>query len=117
MSRVLDDIILEDVAKTCPEPFVGYHKCMESPEVRDKRKCAKYQVALQKCVREDVPSFQKIQRKCSKIIQSYSSCLQKNRDNYSSKCYTQLRDLRICAAKQVGGNTELELETKKDDKN
>lgn len=112
MSRVLDDIIMEDVAKACPESFLGFNKCMQSPEVRDKRDCIKFQVALQKCVREDVKSFQRIQKNCTEMISKYEHCLQNNSTNYSSKCFDEFKQVRLCAAKQVGGDVKLEEDRK-----
>ncbi|GME84688.1 unnamed protein product [Ambrosiozyma monospora] len=105
MSRVLDQIILEDVAKTCPEPFLNYNKCIQSKNPNSEE-CIKHQFELQKCVKTQVPSFQKIQNECSRIIRNYESCLMKNQENSSSKCIDELTELRQCAGKQVGAKTE-----------
>lgn len=116
MSRVLDQIVMEDVARNCPKPFLDYQNCMQSPEVKDKRECIKYQTALQKCVQEEVPTFQTIQTKCGAVISKYEACLRKNRTNYSSECFNELKALRVCASGQVGGDTQLEKNRKKAEK-
>lgn len=97
-SRVLDEYIIQEVARTCPEPFLGFHRCMEDPAIKDKSECATFQRDLQHCVKTQVTVYHRIESKCSDIIQKYQTCLMKDTEgNTSSKCYTELKGLRECA--------------------
>lgn len=97
-SRVLDEFIIQEVARTCPESFLGYHTCMEDPSVQDKAQCSQHQLALQKCIKTKVTVYKQIEKSCSSAINRYQDCLVKDTDgNSSSKCFPQLKDLRECA--------------------
>jgi hypothetical protein len=97
-SRVLDEFIIQEVARTCPESFVGFHRCLDDPSVKDKSECGKHQAALQKCIKTKVTVYRHIENSCSDNIIKYQDCLMKDTEgNSSSKCYTQLKDLRECA--------------------
>ncbi|KAG0689313.1 hypothetical protein C6P40_005208 [Pichia californica] len=110
-SRVLDDYIIQEVARQCPEPFLGFHRCMDDPSITDKSKCANFQHDLQKCVKTQVTVYHRIESKCSKIIDKYQNCLLKDTDgNTTSKCYTELKDLRECAMSVI--DTEQKNSTK-----
>lgn len=97
-SRVLDEFIIQEVARTCPESFLAFHKCMEDPAIRDKNQCDKHQLDLQRCIKNEVTVYQRIEKNCADVIMKYQDCLLKDTEgNSSSKCYTQLTDLRSCA--------------------
>lgn len=97
-SRVLDDFIIQEVARTCPEPFLGYHRCIEDPTVIDKSACATFQKDLQECVKTQVTVYRQIEDKCSKLIANYQNCIMKDTEgNSSSKCFDELKNLRGCA--------------------
>lgn len=102
-SRVLDDYIIQEVARTCPESFLGYHRCMDDPTITDKSKCAKFQRDLQECVKTQVTVYHKIESKCNSIIEKYQTCLMNDKEgNATSNCYTELKDLRECAMNVIG---------------
>ncbi|KAH3664253.1 hypothetical protein OGAPHI_004605 [Ogataea philodendri] len=94
---VLDDIILQDVAKSCGAQFRNYHECILAPD-GDAKKCLPLQDELQNCVKNDVPSFQRIQKNCATKIAEFESCLKKGS---SISCSDQLKALRSCALQQV----------------
>lgn len=97
-SRVLDEFVIQEVAKTCPEPFVNFHKCLEDPTIKDKNQCAEFQLALQKCVKTQVTVYRHIEENCSEKIMKYQDCIMKDTEgNSSSKCFDYLKDLRDCA--------------------
>lgn len=104
-SRVLDEFIIKEVAKTCPESFLGFHKCMDDPTVTDKSECSKYQKDLQECIKTKVNVYHNIEAKCASVIHNYQDCLAlDNEGNSSSKCYSQLTDLRACALAVISNN-------------
>lgn len=97
-SRVLDEFIIQEVARTCPESFIAFHKCMDDPAIRDKANCDKHQLDLQACIKNEVTVYHKIEKNCSNAILKYQDCLMKDTEgNSSSKCYEPLKDLRSCA--------------------
>lgn len=97
-SRVLDEFIIQEVARSCPEPFLNYHKCIDDPSIQDKSQCSKYQTELQKCIKTKVTVYHDIEKNCAKTISSFQDCLTKDTEgNASSKCYNQLKELRDCA--------------------
>lgn len=102
-SRVLDEFIIQEVARTCPEPFLGFHKCMEDPAITDKSACATYQRSLQQCIKTQVTVYRHIENTCADKIHNYQDCIMKdNESNSSSKCYLQLKELRECAMGVIG---------------
>lgn len=97
-SRVLDEFIIQEVARTCPEPFLNFHKCMEDPTITDKSACASHQMELQKCIKNEVTVYRHIEERCNEAISKYQDCLMKDTEgNSSSKCYNELVTLRECA--------------------
>ncbi|KAI5949105.1 hypothetical protein KGF57_004935 [Candida theae] len=92
---LLDQILLEDIARCCPHQFLAFHQCMSLPQP-DPEHCLKQQVELTQCIRTSVPSFQKIQGECSGKLQAYEACLKMNKSQ-TSKCTHELEDLRNCA--------------------
>lgn len=97
-SRVLDEFVIQEVARTCPESFLAFHKCMDDPSIKDKAECDKHQLALQTCIKNEVTVYHRIEKNCSKAIMKYQDCLMKDTEgNSSSKCYNRLTELRSCA--------------------
>ena len=95
-SGVLDQILLEDIARYCPEPFLGFHKCMSDP----KKDCNQEQFILASCIKTQVPSMQKIQGVCAGKLQAYEACLKTNNAK-PSKCQGDLDELRACAFSSI----------------
>lgn len=91
MSSVLDQVLLEDIAKFCPVSFLSFHQCM----LTDKD-CNEEQAVLAKCIKTKVPSFEKIHTKCDGLLRSYESCLTKNESD-TAKCKSELEALRSCS--------------------
>lgn len=94
-SSVLDQILLEDIARFCPNQFLAFHQCMAKPSAENKY-CAMEQYNLSMCIRKDVPSFQKIQGVCAGKLQAYEACLKMNGSDVK-KCSDDLKSLRDCA--------------------
>lgn len=88
MSQFLDQILLDDIAKNCPQEFLNFHKCMSQPE----KQCVEEQMGLSKCIKTLVPSFQKIQGVCAGKLQAYEACLKSK-----GQCQNDLQELRDCA--------------------
>lgn len=92
-SGLLDQILLEDIARHCPQQFLSFHQCMTKP-VEDPNQCQAEQVQLAGCIKGEVPSFHRIQGICSGKLQAYDACLRMNGPN---KCADDLQALRDCA--------------------
>lgn len=90
----LDQILLEDIARYCPQKFLAFHQCMSRPETPEG--CIKEQMELTNCVRTEVPAFQKIQGACAGKLQEYEACLTSNGHD-QKKCALELLTLRECA--------------------
>lgn len=90
-SGLLDQILLEDIARYCPEQFLGFHKCMSNPQ----RDCNQEQFQLAGCIKTQVPAFQKIQGICAGKLQAYEACLKTNKN--AKSCQGDLDELRLCA--------------------
>lgn len=93
---VLDQILLEDIARHCPQQFLAFHQCMSKPEP-DAKNCAVEQYHLAGCIKTGVPAFQKIQGVCAGKLQAYEGCLRSN-NNDTRRCQTDLKQLRECAS-------------------
>ncbi|EDK45935.1 conserved hypothetical protein [Lodderomyces elongisporus NRRL YB-4239] len=94
---LLDQILLEDIARYCPQQFLAFHQCMSSPQSQtDPEACLAQQLELTKCIKFVVPSFQKIQTQCAGKLQSYEACLKMNKSD-ALKCTHELEGLRNCA--------------------
>jgi hypothetical protein len=94
-SSVLDQILLEDIARYCPHQFLAFHQCMGKRQ-DDPNSCALEQYNLAGCIKKVVPSFQKIQGLCAGKLQAYEACL-KMAGNDVKKCNHELQSLRECA--------------------
>lgn len=92
----LDQFLLEDIARHCPQQFLAFHQCM-SKEDADPNNCSLEQYNLSGCIKKGVPSFQKIQGVCAGKLQVYEACLKLNK-NDARKCTDDLQDLRKCAS-------------------
>lgn len=90
-SSVLDQILLEDIARYCPQQFLAFHLCMSTD-----KDCNHEQFQLAGCIKRSVPSFQKIHTVCAGKLQGYEACLRINNSNVS-KCQQDLQELRDCA--------------------
>lgn len=91
----LDQILMEDIARHCPQQFLAFHQCMSKPNP-DANECNAEQQKLTQCIRYDVPAFQRIQGVCAGKLQGYDACLKMNKSD-ASKCTQDLRELRNCA--------------------
>lgn len=91
-SGLLDQILLDDIAKCCPQQFLEFHQCMSKPDLN----CDLQQVNLARCIKTKVPSFQKIQGICAGKLQAYEACLRTNGNN-TKRCQADLDELRECA--------------------
>ncbi|CAN3353779.1 hypothetical protein DICA3_A09362 [Diutina catenulata] len=96
MSSVLDQILMEDIARWCPQAFLEFHQCMS----KDDTDCTTAQYNLAKCIKTQVPSFQKIQSVCAGKLQAYEACIVTNKG--TERCKHELSQLRDCAFDQVG---------------
>lgn len=103
MSNVLDQIIMEDVAKNCPREFMEYHKCIAANH-EDPTPCSYRQVDLSKCIKAKVPSVQKVLRNCSEKMQKYEQCVKDHMETktINENCLGLLKEMRACAEKQMG---------------
>lgn len=98
MSAVLDQIMIEDVARCCPQQFLAFHQCMSKPPLE--ADCVLEQRNLSKCIKSDVPAFQKVHNLCSGKLQAYEACL-KSANGSQSRCQSDLKALRTCALSAV----------------
>lgn len=97
MSMLLDQALVEDVAKYCPAEFLSYHQCLGKG---DASKCVKEQNTLSTCVKTQVPSFVKILNDCGDVMKAYENCIREN-INVRSKCFDQLQAVRKCSATSI----------------
>lgn len=97
--QLLDQLLMEDIARHCPQQFLAFHQCMSKPS-QDQYPCVTEQMTLVKCIRNDVPAFQKIQGECSDKLQAYDKCLRSSEMD-TSKCTGELKSLRDCASDTV----------------
>ncbi|KAI3403609.1 hypothetical protein KGF56_003654, partial [Candida oxycetoniae] len=88
-------ILLEDIARYCPQQFLSFHQCMALPQP-DPEHCLNQQIELTKCIKTVVPSFQKIQATCSGKLQAYEACLRMYKSD-TRRCTNELEGLRSCA--------------------
>lgn len=80
---------------------------MEDPSIRDKSQCASHQLALQKCIKNEVTVYRNIEANCSETIAKYQDCIMKDTEgNSSSKCYNELVSLRECAMNTIKDEQE-----------
>lgn len=98
MSNALDQIMMEDIAKNCPQQFLAFHQCMAKPP--SEADCVLEQRNLSNCIRTSVPVFQKIHGQCADKLQGYESCLRANGSD-QTKCEQDLKSLRDCASGAV----------------
>ncbi|KAK6197460.1 uncharacterized protein RJT21DRAFT_56961 [Scheffersomyces amazonensis] len=94
-SGILDQILLEDIARHCPHQFLAFHNCMSKPDP-DPEFCDTQQRQLASCIKTVVPSFQRIQTQCVAKLNAYESCLKSN-NSKAEKCSPELQSLRDCA--------------------
>ncbi|QLL32161.1 hypothetical protein HG536_0C03300 [Torulaspora globosa] len=102
MSNFLDQLIMEDVAKHCPQQFMQYHKCISNNH-DDPSQCSYRRNDLSKCIHAKVPSVQKVMANCKDIMKKYEGCI---KDNMASRtinenCLGLLAELRECAESQM----------------
>ncbi|CUM65344.1 uncharacterized protein PRCAT00002979001 [Priceomyces carsonii] len=98
-SGLLDQILLEDIARYCPQQFLAFHQCMTKPE-EDPNGCAQEQFNLASCIRRSVPTFQRIQGVCAGKLQAYEACLTMN-NSKTERCTDELQSLRDCAFSSI----------------
>lgn len=98
MSNALDQIMMEDIARNCPQQFLAFHQCMAKPP--SEADCVLEQKNLSSCIKTSVPVFQKIHGQCSEKLQAYEACLRLNASD-RSKCEQDLHTLRECATGAV----------------
>lgn len=58
--------------------------------------CILEQANLSKCIKSDVPAFQKVHSLCAGKLQGYEACLKTNKGSLA-KCQADLKELRECA--------------------
>ncbi|CAH6722648.1 mitochondrial intermembrane space cysteine motif-containing protein Mix14p [[Candida] jaroonii] len=87
----LDQILLDDIAANCPQEFLKFHQCLSNPS----NPCSTEQINLSKCIKTQVPSFQKIQGICAGKLQAYEACLKIKKSQ--NGCKDDLQELRDCA--------------------
>ncbi|ODV58844.1 Mix14p ASCRUDRAFT_16845, partial [Ascoidea rubescens DSM 1968] len=76
MSGVLDQILLEDIARNCPQEFLDYHKCVsQNHKNGNASACVENQRKLTYCIKNNVPAFKKIQENCLGRLKDYEGCL------------------------------------------
>lgn len=95
MSSLLDQVLLEDIAKFCPTSFLRFHQCMSTD-----KDCGQEQAELARCIKSKVPSFEKIHQNCDGLLKDYESCLVKSESD-TSKCKDDLEALRNCSFNAV----------------
>lgn len=104
MSSFLDQFIMEDVAKNCPKQFMEYHKCI-SANHEDPSQCLYRQRDLSLCIKDKVPSIQKVMHNCSQQLSRYEACVREHMATrtINENCLGLLQEMRNCAEQQVGG--------------
>lgn len=94
MSAALDQLMMEDIARNCPQQFIAFHQCMSKPP--SESDCVIEQQNLSRCIKTAVPVFQKIQGLCAGKLQALEMCLKVNM-NDQSRCDADQKSLRECA--------------------
>ncbi|SCU80382.1 LADA_0B07030g1_1 [Lachancea dasiensis] len=104
MSSSLDQFIMEDVAKNCPQQFMEYHKCVAKNR-EDPSQCGFRQRDLAVCIRQKVPSVQKVMSHCGSLMANYEACVRENMESrtINEKCIPLLNQMRECAQQQIRG--------------
>ncbi|ODV92749.1 hypothetical protein CANCADRAFT_92619 [Tortispora caseinolytica NRRL Y-17796] len=99
---ILDQAMIEEVAKYCPDQFLNLHKCIGDGKASGKPvNCWNQQSQLSSCVKSKVPSFKKIKTDCGEQFEAYKNCIKKDPE-FKTTCFDQLQDLRECSAKSLG---------------
>ncbi|CDO57569.1 similar to Saccharomyces cerevisiae YDR031W MIC14 Mitochondrial intermembrane space protein of unknown function [Geotrichum candidum] len=104
MSMLLDQALVEDVARYCPAQFLEYHQCLGEG---DASRCLKQQEALSSCVQTKVPSFVKILSECQSVMKVYENCIKDN-SKIRSKCFEELKAVRNCSANAINAKENLD---------
>lgn len=94
-SGLLDQLLIEDIARNCPQEYLAFHQCM-GRSTPDENNCALQQYNLAGCIKKLVPAFQRIQSICAGKLQAYEACLRTS--GSKKKCEFELKDLRDCAS-------------------
>lgn len=94
-SGLLDQLLMDDIARHCPQQFLAFHQCLGKKDPGPEN-CEPEQMALAKCIRQGVPAFQRIQGVCAGRLQAYEACLKMNGSDVK-KCAGDLEVLRDCA--------------------
>ncbi|KAH3673168.1 hypothetical protein WICMUC_003852 [Wickerhamomyces mucosus] len=97
MSNLLDQLLMEDIAKYCPQNFISFHKCI-SENHSNPENCNKEQFELSKCIKNEVPSLKLILKNCSNLLNDYQSCIMKGE---LSNCQDKLDKVKDCASQYV----------------
>lgn len=98
MSNILDQLLMEDIARYCPTAFVSYHNCISSNR-SDPTVCNKQQFELSQCIKSEVPSLKQILTECDSKLKNYSECMMKGK---GKGCELELKEIRECAEQFVG---------------
>ncbi|AET39911.1 Mix14p Ecym_5133 [Eremothecium cymbalariae DBVPG len=103
---LLDQFVMEDVAKHCPKEFMLYHKCI-STNHEDPSQCGFRERDLTKCIRSRVPSVKDIMKECGDKMKNYEQCVRDNMESrtINENCLDLLKEMRLCAEGQVRGKT------------
>lgn len=93
-SGLLDQLLIEDIARNCPQEYLGFHQCM-AKQTPESDFCSAEQYNLAACIKKKVPTFQSIQNLCSGKLQAYEACLRTS--GSKKRCEGELKVLRECA--------------------
>lgn len=96
MSGLLDQILLEDIARNCPQELMAFHRCVGARNSG----CDNEQVGLSLCIKLKVPAFHRIQAQCSGKLQAYEACLRTS-GGKQDRCKHDLESLRQCATNSI----------------
>lgn len=94
---LLDQVLMEDIARQCPQKLFAFHQCMQQPQ--SVASCVDEQKALTECIKE-VPAYNRIQGQCADKLQEYELCL-RGSSGAVLVCQPQLKALRECSAKAL----------------
>lgn len=78
---------------------MNFHKCVSENHDNPKN-CVPKQIELSNCIKEEIPSFQKILTKCGQILSDYDNCLRTNTKD-QNKCLEKLENVRNCASECI----------------
>ncbi|AAS50674.1 ABL097Cp [Eremothecium gossypii ATCC 10895] len=100
----LDQFVMEDVAKHCPNEFMQYHKCI-SMNHEDPSQCDFRQRDLAVCIKQKVPVVQDIMKHCSAQMQRYEQCIRDHMESrtINENCLGLMAEMRSCAERQTAG--------------